>query len=316
VSKRVVRWVVAAAVGAAVALVVPGVSPAGAAAASTATVSPTQAKPGGAFTFKGRAPSCPNMPFQVTQVYSNNKGEFVSTSAPGGKSNASGEFGPITLSVPATASRSNAYRPYAAMRYDAVRADFSPACPDGTVGANLTVLAMRFDQHIEVNPAVPRTGENIDVTVTNCVGGVLAAFTWIIDNAGSYFMFTQSSYTANIYNGTADLSKGFRGDKFKTGAAHVSQPVGVTDAALQVPCAQSEGPDSVGKADHLFHLNNTIDITIAPATGPLPHPYPPAPEKRRSTSVTTFHETTTVSGDVVPSASVADPVSGSPTFVG
>jgi hypothetical protein len=121
---------------------------------------------------------------------------------------------------------------------------------------------------------------------------------------------------ATTYNGTANLAKGFRGDKFPTGAAHVSQPVGVTDAALQVPCAQSEGPQSVADADHLFHLNNTIDITIAPATGPLPKPYPPPPEKRTSGSVTTFHETTSVSGDAVPGASVADPVSGSPTFVG
>jgi hypothetical protein len=256
------------------------------------------------------------MPFQVVQVYSNNKGQFVTASSAGGMTNANGEFGPIALTVPAGAMRSDLYRPYAAWRYDAVRADFSPGCSKGTLGSNLTVLPLSFKQHIEVNPPVPRTGQSVDVTVTNCFGGVVAPFTWVIDNAGSYFMFTGQMLDATTYNGTADLSQGYRGDKFPTGTAHVSQPVGVTDSALQVPCAQSEGPQSVADADHLFHLSNTIDITIAPATGPLPHPYAPKQAKQTSGSVTTTNETTSVSGDVVPSASVADPIGGSPTFVG
>jgi hypothetical protein len=311
---RVVRWVLLAAVSGAVALVAPGPLPATAASDNTATVSPAQAKPGATFSLTGQSPGCPNQPFQLKHIYSNNKGQYVTANANGGISNGAGEFSAAGLTVPADAMRSNIYRPYSEWRYDTVQVSF-PACAEGLTAAHLNVLSVRYDERIEVFPAIPRTGESVDVVVSNCVGGVLAPFTWIIDVAGSYFHFSQSSYAGNIYNGTADLSDGRRGSEFHTGPAHPSQPAGTRDAALQVPCAQSEGPQSVADADYLFHLNNTVDITIAPATGPLPTPhYPPA--EQTSSGGTSTGTGTSVSGGGVSGAPIANPVNGSPTFVG
>jgi hypothetical protein len=310
---RSVRWVLLAAIIGAVALVVPGAVPA-TAASNTATTSPTKAKPGDSFSLTGQSPGCPHQPFQLKHIYSNNKGQYVTANANGGISDGAGKFGATGLTVPADAMRSNIYRPYADWRFDTVEVSF-PGCAEGHTDANLTVLAKNYDEQIEVNPAVPRTGQTVDVVVRNCQGGVLAPFTWIIDVAGSYFHFTQQSYAGNIYVGTADLNDGRRGADFHTGPAHPSQPAGTRDAALQVPCAQSEGPQSVADADYLFHLNNTVEITIAPATGPLPTPHYPPAEKTTSGSTTTS-TSTSVSGDAISGAPTASPINGSPTFVG
>jgi hypothetical protein len=313
VRKRVVRWSVAAAVSAGLALVVPGVPPA-TAAVTAATVSPAQAKPGGVFTVRGQASGCAHQPFQLRQIYSNAKGELVGKEAGLFVADGTGKF-TATLTVPPDALRSNAYRPEADYRYDEIDANFQ-GCQGGTlVVTRLIVLPVRYDERVTASPTVPRSGSKLNVTATNCIGGVIPAFTWVVDNAGSYFMIKQNSYSQGVFQGTADLSDGRRGDLFKTGPAHPSQPAGTTDAVVQVPCAQSQGPQSVADADHVMHQTNTIDITIAPATGPITPPHnPPAEGFTGRTGTPTDAGTGVV--DAAPGAPVAEPVSGSPTFVG
>jgi hypothetical protein len=300
------------------AVVVPDAAPAAAAntAANTASVSPSQAKPDEPFTLTGRSPGCPNQPFAVTQTYTNNVGGRTRQEElmAGGQSGADGSF-TANLVVPAGATRSNIYRPYGGWQYDAVEVTF-PGCPEGLTGAHLIVLSMRFDQHIHLSTTAPRTGSEITVSSENCVGGALSTFTWVIDNAGSYFLF-DGTFAGTTYTGIANLAEGYRGSEFPTGAAHVSQPLGAKDVIVQVPCVQSEGPASVAAADKLQHLSFSIDITIRPATDAAATSGATASRTSKSSnnSRATANQGTLTAASV-PGAEPATAITRQPTFVG
>ena len=80
------------------------------------------------------------------------------------------------------------------------------------------------------------------MTATNCVGGIAAPFTRVIDGNGAYFSF-KGSQNGNTFTGSADLAHGFRGTYGPTGTAFVSNPPGTRDTIAAMPCIQSVGPN-------------------------------------------------------------------------
>jgi hypothetical protein len=309
------RLVVAGLAIAAITVTVPGHA-AGAAGASL-HATPGAAIPGASVTVSGTIPSEAGQPYSIGQLYTNGNVARVEQNDPGG--GVAGPNGEVTatVTIPADAARSNILRPYGSFQYDEVLFSFPPGCPPQacvTYGANVNVLPISNDEHITLETLSPRTGDtNYSVTVTDCVGGIAAEFTRVVDNNGSYFPFTGSS-SGTTFHGTADLSHGFRGKYGPQGAARVSNPIGIRDAYAAIPCTQSIGPDSVAEADHLEHSTNVVDITICPASGACAVSNAVAPAGQPPVfGPIPGDSTATVS---LPAAGVASAVTAEPDFVG
>jgi hypothetical protein len=296
----------------ALAFVVP--APSEAAASNTAKVSPTQAKPGEKFIFSGRSPDCGGQPYEITQTYTDNEIRRIRTQPPlTGFAGTDGSFSAM-LTVPPGAARSNVLRPYGGWQYDAAQISF-PGCESGIVAANVLVLPVSSNQHIALSTRSPRTKSTLDVTVTNCVGGVIKQFAWVVDGQGSYFNFS-GTFSGTTYTGSADLSSGLHGAAVHTGPARVSSPLGLEDSMATIGCAQSVGPDSVARADHLMHLSSNVPITIAPESGPIVAPYAPRPEPTVGPAGHSINASSAGVGESVPGAPPASAVAGEPSFVG
>ena len=312
------RLAFAGAALAAFTLTAPGL-PSAQAAATDLHASPSAAKPGVAVVVTGKIPDQANMPFTVTQIYTDFNIARVQQNEPmGGVAGSDGKV-KATVTVPAKATRSDILRPYGSWQYDVVAFNFGPGCKTGGIectsyGVSVNVLPVRTDEHIALATLAPRTGSSLHAHVTNCVGVVATEFARVIDGNGSYFPF-EGSVAGTTYDGSADLSSGFRGKYGPQGAAHVSSPIGIRDSLAAVPCTQSEGPASVASADNLEHLSMVIDITICPRTGSCavssaiaPAGQTPVFGPRGSSTTTSF--------TVTPAALPAQAITAEPTFVG
>jgi hypothetical protein len=265
----------------------------------------------------GTIPSEAGQPYSVSQVYTDNTVARVQMNEPfaGGAAGSHGEVKAI-VQVPTTAARSDILRPYGSWQYDVVLFSFPPGCPPQacvSYGANVNVLPLSTGEHITLSTLKPVTGSTLDVTATNCYGGVLTAFTRVIDGNGAYFPITGQS-SGTTFTGKADLAHGYRGKYGPQGPARVSNPVGLRDSTVGVPCAQSEGPASVAAADHLMHLSMVIDITICPTTGSceLSSAIPQA----GSSPVIRLSADANTQTSVPAAAEPATPVTAEPNFVG
>jgi hypothetical protein len=234
--------------------------PAAAGGAAHAAFSPTAAKPGAMARVTGVMSACPMTVITVAQSYTQGDGSRVQTPQPTpGMTDATGKFS-VLVTVPAMAARSDILRPFAGWQYDTAIVSFQN-CGGRVIGANLNVLPVNKAEHISLSSTRPRSGSTLHVTVTHCVGGVLPAFTQVIDRTGEYFLISKSSYSGTTWKGSVSLKHGYYGLQAPAGAAHAS-PHGARDAWLAVPCTQSKGPRRVALADHLQHVTIARDISI------------------------------------------------------
>ena len=310
------RLVVAGLALAAVTVTVPGQS--ASAASPSLHASPSAGIPNTFVHVSGTIPSQANQPYSIGQLYTNNHVARVQQNEPTG--GVAGPNGEVTadITIPSGAARSNILRPYGSFQYDVVTFSFPAGCPPQACvqyGVTVDVLPISTNEHIKLETLSPRTGDtNYTVNVSNCFGGVATEFTRVVDGNGTYFAIKEASSSATTWQGSADLSHGFRGKYGPQGPAHVSRPVGLRDAYAAVPCTQSVGPQSVADADNLEHSTNVVDITICPATGACSVSNAVAPAGQPPVfGPIPADSTSTVS---LPSAGVASAIVADPDFVG
>jgi hypothetical protein len=255
------RFVRTASAAGLVLLAVGVATPASAANDFTVTIDPTSAKPGDSLHITGTAPAeCADGSFTVTQAYTNGDsaapGDQTVTTTPAA---ITGTTIDTTVTVPADAVRSDAAEndPVLPDTVTVSFADCGGAAKSSTPVA-VTVLPLSTSQTITLNPASPKSGSQVTVTSTNCVGGVIDAF--IEDVDGNDFEIT-GDVTGTTFTGVATL----------TGATASQDP---GDAVAYVSCAQSQ----LASADAVFESRSAVDFSLGAAATTTPvTPAAPAP---------------------------------------
>ena len=222
-------------------------------------VSPVAATPGSPVLITGRAPGCFGGAVVAEHRYLTSAGDDSLSPAGAGAVAPDGTFA-VAVTVPANAAYSAITAQFEGPRYDVVELDLQPC--GRVLGANITVLPFNYREHISWSPTQPRSGGRVTVTVTHCQSGPIESYTQIIDRAGNYFRL--SGHTSlGTYHGSVVLDHGLLGSNDDRGRA-VPSARGQNDATIMVPCAQSTGPASAARADHLLHLAWAVDIHIRP----------------------------------------------------